>query len=98
MDEELFMINLNLSISYPFSERFKMLVSTSGILTKHKAIETSAYRTAVIIKLALSYTVRGDHAGLHIEFGLFGYECELRIYDTRHWDYKAQQWETANEN
>ena len=90
------MINLNLSVSYPFSDRFKILASTSGVLTKHKAIEANAYRTTTIIKVALSYTVRGDHAGLHAEFGLFGYECELRIYDTRHWDYKAQKFEVAS--
>lgn len=88
------MINLNFSIEYPFSERFEILASTSKMLTQHKAVEANIYCTANIIKLLLAYSIRRDHAGIRIEFGLFGYECELHIYDTRHWDYEINQWHT----
>ena len=87
------MINLNFSIGYPFSDRFEIVASTSKLLTKYKAVEANMYRTATIIKLSLAYSIRRDHAGLQIEFGLFGYDCELNFYDTRHWDYETHQWE-----
>lgn len=87
------MINLNFSIEYPFSDRFEILASTNKLLTKYKAVEANIYGTATIIKLSLAYSIRRDHAGLQIEFGLFGYDCELNFYDTRHWDYKTHQWE-----
>ena len=88
------MINLNFSIDNPFSERFAILASTSKKLTKHKAIEASAYRAATIITLSLDYTIKQDHAGLRVVVGLFGYECEMHFYDIRHWSYEKQQWET----
>ena len=87
------MINLNFSIGYPFSDRFEILASTSKLLTKYKAVEANIYGTATIIKLSLTYTIKRDHAGLQIEVGLFGYECELHFYDTRHWNYKTHYWE-----
>jgi len=87
------MINLDFTISNPFSKRFRILASKCKMLTKHKAVEANIYCTANIIKLSLVYSSRQDHAGLQIEFGLFGYDFELHFYDTRHWDYKTNQWE-----
>jgi hypothetical protein len=87
------MINLDFTIGNPFSKRFRILASKCKMLTKYKAVEANIYCTANIIKLSLAYTIKRDHAGLCIEFGLFGYECELNFYDTRHWDYKTNQWE-----
>jgi len=87
------MINLNFSIDNPFSERFNIVAASSGVITKHKAWEANIYCTANIVKLTLTYSIKQDHAGLVIEFGLFGYEFEFRIYDTRHWDYENKCWE-----
>ena len=86
------MIDLNFAIENPFSERFAMLASTSTKLSKHKAVEASAYKASNIITLSLSYCIRQDHAGLRIVIGLFGYECQLHIYDTRHWDCENNCW------
>ena len=87
------MINLDFTINNPFSDRFRIVASTSKLLTKYKAVEANIYCTANIIKLSLVYSSRQDHAGLQIEFGLFGYDFELHFYDIRHWDYKTHQWE-----
>jgi hypothetical protein len=87
------MINLDFTISNPFSDRFRILASKCKMLTKHKAVEANIYWEANIIKLSLVYSTRQDHAGLQIEVGLFGYDFELHFYDTRHWDYKTHQWE-----
>ena len=35
-----------------------------------------------------------DHAGIRLQFGLLGYEIELHIYDSRHWNIKTNTWET----
>ena len=86
------MINLNFSIEYPLSERFKILASTSKMLTQHKAVEANIYCTANIIKLSLAYSIRRDHAGFRFELGLLGYEVEFHMYDTRHWDNENNTW------
>jgi hypothetical protein len=91
------MIDLKFEIENPFSERFEMLASTSKRLTRHKAVEASAYKTTNIITLSLSYCIRQDHAGLRIVLGLVGYECQLHIYDTRHWDDETNSWAKFNE-
>lgn len=88
------MINLKFAIANPFSDRFEILYCKDKKLTEYKAIEASVYQSNAIITLSLGYTVRQDHAGLRIVVGLFGYECQLNIYDTRHWDYEKQQWES----
>ena len=91
------MINLYLSINNPFSERFSIVSTSGGMITAHKAWEANIYCTANIAKLTLAYSIRRDHAGLQIEFGLFGYECEFRICDTRHWDYSNKCWEVYSD-
>ena len=91
------MIDLHFAIDYPFSERFAMLASTSKKLTKHKAIEASAYKAPTVITLSLSYCIRQDHAGLRAVIGLFGYQCQVHIYDTRHWDDEKKCWAVYGE-
>lgn len=88
------MINLNFAIDNPFSERFAILASVSKKLTRNKAIEASVYRAATIIALSLDYTIRQDHAGLRVVIGLFGYECQLHVYDIRHWIDENKCWAT----
>ena len=88
------MINLKFAIDNPFSDLFEILYCKDKKLTEYKAIEAGVYQSNTIITMSLGYTVRQDHAGLRIVVGLFGYECQLNIYDTRHWDYEKQQWES----
>ena len=92
------MIDLKFEIENPFSERFAMLASTSTKLSKHKAIEASAYKAPNIITLSLSYCIRQDHAGLRVVIGLFGYQCQIHIYDTRHWDDENKCWEVYGQS
>jgi hypothetical protein len=87
------MININLSIANPFSDRFSMVSNLNKMLGKYVALEANIYRTATIINLTLAYSIRQDHAGLRIEFGMLGYNCEFHIYNTRHWDYKKKAWD-----
>ena len=60
---------------------------------KNKAVEFNAYRTNHIINVDFNYRPVGDHAGVRIMLGLFGYDVELYFYDCRHWDHKTGTWE-----
>lgn len=86
------MINIEFSISNPFSERFGHILLRHGSITRNKSWEFNIYRGTNIFTMLLRYTARQDHAGLKLQFGLFGYECDLYLYDTRHWDYKENRW------
>jgi len=70
-----------------------ILWSKSGSISQHKAWEFNGYRTGHIINVDFHWTLRGDHAGARLMFGVFGYEIELEFYDTRHWNYDANTWE-----
>jgi hypothetical protein len=92
------MINLQFQIANPFSSRFSNLLSTHGTIGKNKAWEANAYRTNSIIMFDFNLTFRGDHAGLQVQVGVFGFEGEFHFYDTRHWDRKNECWEKHDAN
>ena len=82
-----------IEIVNPFSYRFTNLFNRHGRINAKKAWELNGYRTNAIFLASLIFTVRGDHAGLKLHFGLFGTEIEFQIYDSRHWDYRKDTWE-----
>ena len=86
------MINIEFSISNPFIERFGHILLRHGSITRNKSWEFNIYRSTNIFTMLFRYTARQDHAGLRLQFGLFGYECDLHLYDIRHWDYKENHW------
>jgi hypothetical protein len=92
------MIDLKFSISNPFSNRWDTLFFRNGTLPKHKAWEFNGYRTNQIINLEFGVTFKGDHAGLKTMVGLFGFNLELSIYDTRHWNYEKNRFYEPGED
>lgn len=86
------MINFSFSIENPWSDRWNTIWFKSGLLPKHKAWEFNGYRTNLIFTKEIHLKFKGDHAGLHTMFGLFGYAVELNLYDTRHWDWENNKW------
>jgi hypothetical protein len=90
------MINLNFNIYNPWSSRWDILWNKSKLIGKNKALEFNGYRTNYIINADFNFKPAGDHAGARIMFGLFGFDVELHFYDTRHWDYDTNTWETHN--
>jgi hypothetical protein len=64
-----------------------------GSITRNKAWEFNGYRAGNLITVGFHWTLQGDHAGVHVMLGLFGYETELHFYDTRHWNYDTNTWE-----
>jgi len=88
------MIYFNFNIDNPFTDRWNTLFYKSGSLTRHKVWEFNGYRTHHLINAGFKLITKGDHAGIQIELGVFGYSIEFQTYDTRHWDYENNQWET----
>jgi len=80
------MINFNLSVTNPWSNRWETIWFKNGLLPKHKAWEFNGYRSHHVIDVNIEITTRRDHAGIHLMFGLIGYTVEFSIYDTRHWN------------
>lgn len=86
------MIHFNFKISNPWSNRFDNLASHHSKIGKHKAWEVNAYKTDSVIAVFFSLSFKKDHAGIQLLLGAIGYECELNLYDTRHWDYENNRW------
>jgi hypothetical protein len=91
------MIKLNLCIYNPWSQNWNTLWNKSSFVGKNKAVEFNGYRTNHIVNVDLHLKPRGDHAGVRIVLGLFGYDTELHFYDTRHWNYETGAWEVYDE-
>ena len=87
------MINLNFTLSNPWSRTFRIVSGKSGSFILSKAWEVNIYRTANILNIVCTVNSRRDHAGIRLEVGLLGYEIELHLYDVRHWDYQKDTWE-----
>jgi hypothetical protein len=64
-------------------------------LSKYKNLEfESFYSGHNIFQFELDFCPIGkDHGGLNINLNFLGFEVGLRIYDSRHWDYKNWCWE-----
>jgi hypothetical protein len=86
------MININFTITNPWSKRWNSLWAKSQILLNNKAVEFNGYRTNTILNAELNFNIRTDHAGIRLMIGLLGYEVELHFYDTRHWDDEKNTW------
>ena len=86
------MIYINLTLSNPWSDRFEHIRAWSGKLFKHKAWEVECYRSDTVAEIEAKFTMRENHAGITIGFGLFSYTMRAQVYDSRHWDYELNKW------
>lgn len=71
-----------------------------GALTKHKGweIQLDHWGWHRIIDIEMRLSLSGeDHAGLHLEFGVFGFSVIFGINDSRHWDDSSNDWEKYDE-
>lgn len=83
------MINFNLNISNPWSNRWNVLFFKNGLLPNHKAWEFNSYATHDIIDVDFRLSFTGDHPGVFVILGLLGYAVEFSVYDTRHGDMRC---------
>lgn len=83
--------NFNIRIR-AWVNNFKLYKSWHGILTQNKAWEIQLLKTDCLLAAVVDISTKQDHAGINIELGLFGYEINATIYDTRHWDSDRDCW------
>ena len=89
------MISFNFNIRNPWSNRFANLWSrVYSTPFKNKFIELEFIRDFTLVSFMVNWTIRQSHAGLDLEFGLFGYCVHVTFYDSRHWDSENSCYET----
>ena len=93
------MIYFNINLRNPWwAERFENIWNTSGsIPIKHKYYEVQIIKNDNLFRVEFGFTIKEDHAGVNLEFGILGYEIHFTIYDHRHWNYKEDRWMYDNE-
>jgi hypothetical protein len=81
-------------IGLPFGY-FKNLGTLHGKLFEHKAWELEhTYYGGSLLDIDITLSGKEDHAGFEFVFGIFGYGINFRIYDTRHWNFILERWES----
>ena len=70
-----------------------IIFGTGKRLTQNKSIDFSILKSNAIIGAGLEFTRRKDHAGINVDLNLFGFDVNVNIYDNRHWDKEANDWE-----
>ena len=84
------MLNINLNIQNPWSNRFENLWNRAyDTPFKHKFIELEVIKDNTIVSFGFRFATRQDHAGLTVEAGLLGHSFLFQFYDIRHWNTDA---------
>ena len=79
------MIIFTFSIENPFYDRFDIVKSTHFNVSETKVIELNLYKTNDIIEFCFRFTKYPHcHSGINFSVGLFGFQFEIMLYDTRH--------------
>lgn len=82
------MINFQLHIRNPFSDKFKNIWGRHWSTPfENKFIELELCRDTTILSISFAASIRQSHSGLEIELGLLGYCIRFNFYDSRHWDW-----------
>jgi hypothetical protein len=88
------MIDLSFTISNPWGRTWRPLRAYSyNTPFKNKYIEIETIRDNTIASFEFKITANQSHAGLYLGLGLLGYVVNFTFYDSRHWDYKNNDWE-----
>lgn len=92
------MIYFNINISNPYWwNRWASIKSWTGDTPwRHKHWEIQIMRVSNLFRIVFSWIVREDHAGANLELALFGYQIDLRFYDSRHWNTETNTWELTD--
>ena len=93
------MITLQLNIRNPYSNRFKNIKCWSGKTPiENKYWEIQVMKTSDLVDICLQITHRQSHAGVRFSLGLFGYQVDFNLYDSRHWNDEEGRWYVYGEN
>ncbi len=62
-------------------------------VSKNIGCETTLYLSlAPRLAFNMTLTTKCDHAGFNLDIDIFGLELEIKIYDGRHWNAKANRY------
>lgn len=65
---------------------------------KNFEIQISRFEARDILDLNIDLRWWGqDHQGPELDVNLFGFMFNVKIYDSRHWNYEAHRWQTDAE-
>jgi hypothetical protein len=93
------MINLKLSLTIPWWDRFENIYCCAGKTPiKHKFWEVQVLKSDDIATVDLRITTRCDHAGIDLWVGAFGYSVNLTLYDNRHWNHEENRYYVYHED
>jgi hypothetical protein len=95
------MTYIRIAIANPFKySPFKNYWQGEYLITKNKLFEIGFYRYAWdLFEFELDLRFRGhDHAGPHLEMGIFGYTVRIGIADRRHWNCTKNDWERYDQD
>ena len=86
------MIHWAISITNPWSQRFRLIRTWWGRMGWHKGWEFATYATNDILRAEFRWQIRCNHAGINLELGLLGFAMELSFCDSRHWNDVKGHW------
>lgn len=97
------MIRLRFNITNPFAKTIesKDYFMWNKSLSKNWAAEfqVSRFSTYNIFDFTVDLNWFGqDHAGPQLEFEIFGYSFNFKIYRKHHWNYEENRWYREDEN
>jgi hypothetical protein len=65
---------------------------------KNFEIQISKFQADNLLDIAIDLQWWGrDHAGPELDINVFGYMFNVKIYDSRHWNYDENRWMTDEE-
>ena len=65
---------------------------------KNLEIQISRFEATDLIDLGFDLQWWGqDHAGPELDINVFGYMFNIKVYDSRHWNWEANRWQTLDE-
>ena len=75
-----------------------MNFNTNFKLSNNKFVEIEVDKNEINnFSFLISYTTKGDHAGLKLRLSFFSHDISLAIIDSRHWNYECDRWMTPEE-
>jgi hypothetical protein len=89
---------LNFSIKNFFYKKnnFKAFFSFHKKLSKYKFFEMECLKDSYhLFSVEIKIGFKEDHAGIRVAISAFGVEVYAQIYDSRHWDFANNCWQTA---
>jgi hypothetical protein len=70
------------------------------LIAKNKAfsMQLTKWQPHTLFQVKIDLAWKGqDHAGPNLTIEFFGFFFDIKIYDTRHWDYENDKWKVHDE-